>query len=57
MYSDRQHGSFYYIEDFDSISQLPNMTRGLIRRGWSNAELWKLLGENWLRVYQQVWSA
>ncbi len=55
MYSDP--GSFYYIEDFDSISQLPNMTRGLIRRGWSNAELWKLLGENWLRVYQQVWSA
>ena len=55
MYS--ESGSFYYIEDFDSISQLPNMTRGLIRRGWSNAELWKLLGENWLRVYQQVWSA
>ncbi|HSR40839.1 MAG TPA: membrane dipeptidase [Longimicrobiales bacterium] len=55
MYSDPRE--FYYIEDFESIAQLPNMTRGLIRRGWSNAELWKLLGQNWLRVYEQVWGA
>lgn len=46
-----------YVRGFENISQLPNVTRGLIQRGWSNAELRQLLGENWLRVYQRVWGA
>jgi len=46
-----------YVDGFDSIAKLPNVTRGLIQRGWSNAELHKMLGENLLRVYQRVWGA
>lgn len=46
-----------YVKDFENISGLPSVTRGLIRRGWSTGELRKLLGENWLRVYQHVWGA
>ena len=48
---------WFYVRGFEDISELPNVTRGLIERGWSNAEIWKLLGENWLRVYEQVWGA
>jgi membrane dipeptidase len=46
-----------YVDGFDTIAKLPNVTRGLIRRGWSNAEIHKVLGENLLRVYEKVWGA
>ena len=45
-----------YVDGFDSIAKLPNVTRGLIQRGWSNAEIHKVLGENLLRVYETVWG-
>jgi membrane dipeptidase len=45
-----------YPKDFESISELPNFVRGLIKRGWSTGEIRKVLGENWLRVYKQVWG-
>lgn len=45
-----------YPKDFESISELPNFVRGLIKRGWSTSEIRKVLGENWLRVYKQVWG-
>lgn len=46
-----------FLEGLESVAKLPNVTRGLIERGWSTAEIRKVLGENWLRVYEQVWGA
>ena len=34
-----------------------NVTVGLVARGWTEAEIGKVLGGNWLRVYEQVWGA
>jgi membrane dipeptidase len=45
------------VKDFEDISQLPNLIRGLKGRGWSASELDKVLGGNWLRVYERVWGA
>lgn len=45
------------VEGFEDISELPNLVFGLLDRGWSNADLDKLLGLNWLRVYREVWGA
>ncbi|MDT9600215.1 dipeptidase [Sphingosinicella rhizophila] len=45
------------VKDFEDISKLPNVISGLKRRGWTESELDKLLGANWLRVYQQVWGS
>ena len=45
------------VEGFEDISKLPNLVRSLQGRGWSEAELDKLLGANWLRVYAQVWGS
>jgi membrane dipeptidase len=50
-------GFLVYARDFENPSQFPNVTRSLIQRGWSSAEIRKVLGENWLRVYKQVWGA
>lgn len=48
---------WFMVGGFETISDLPNVTQGLMERGWSNAEIRKVLGENWLRVYEQVWGA
>jgi len=45
------------VKDFEDISKLPNLIKGLQGRGWTEDELDKLLGANWLRVYEQVWGA
>jgi membrane dipeptidase len=42
-------------EGFTYVSELPNVIRGLIARGYSDADLEKILGGNWLRVFSQVW--
>lgn len=49
--------SVLYVKGFENITELPNVVRGLIQRGWSTGEIRKLLGGNWLRVYHQVWGA
>lgn len=48
---------WYMVKDFETIVELPKVTQGLLNRGWTPAELHKVLGENWLRVYEQVWGA
>lgn len=50
-------GFLVYAKGFENPSQFPNVTRTLIQRGWSSSEIRKVLGENWLRVYKQVWTA
>jgi membrane dipeptidase len=46
-----------YVKGFESIAELPNLIRALERRGWSEAEIGKAMGGNWLRVYEQAWGA
>ena len=50
-------GEWLYAKGFEKISELPNVTAGLIRRGWPTSDVRKVLGENWLRVYEKVWEA
>lgn len=47
---------WHMVRGFETISDLPNVTQGLMQRGWSAAEIRKVLGENWLRVYGRVWG-
>ena len=44
------------VEGYEDISMLPNLIGGLRGRGWTEPELDKVLGENWLRVYERVWG-
>ena len=32
---------------------LPNLTQRLVERGWAEADVRKVLGENWLRVFRE----
>ena len=40
---------------FTGIHELPNVTQGLIARGYSEDVARKILGENYLRVFERVW--
>lgn len=46
-----------FVRGFESIAELPNLVAGLRRRGWSEPDIAKAMGGNWLRVYQHVWGA
>jgi membrane dipeptidase len=40
----------------EDISCYPNITRGLVAEGYSDEEIAKILGGNWLRVFEKVWG-
>jgi membrane dipeptidase len=40
----------------DSPALFPNVTKGLVARGYSNQEIEKILGGNFLRVFKAVWK-
>jgi membrane dipeptidase len=42
------------LSDLKDVSQLPNLTRELLRRGYSEADVQKILGGNMLRVMEDV---
>ena len=44
----------YFVEGLKDITQFPKYTEALLRHGYSDTEIKKILGENWLRVYQRV---
>lgn len=43
-------------EGFTYVSELPNVIRGLVVRGYADEDIAKLLGGNWLRVFTRVWQ-
>jgi membrane dipeptidase len=47
----------FMVKGYEKITELPNVTQGLMQRGWTDDEIHKVLGGNWLRVYQKVWGA
>lgn len=42
--------------DFSRLDQYPNLTRAFERRGWPEQRLAAFLGENWLRLFREVWG-
>lgn len=43
-----------YVDGLENPSEIPNITRGLVKRGYSDKEIKKLIGENVLRVFEEV---
>jgi membrane dipeptidase len=44
----------YMIQNLNNIKGFPLFTEALVKRGYSDEEIKKILGGNWLRVYRQV---
>lgn len=45
------------VRGFEHIGQLPALTAGLRRRGFTDRELDLVLGLNWLRVWERIWGS
>lgn len=43
-------------EGLENISKFPNLTLGLLKRGYQENEIKKILGENFKRVFKKVWK-
>jgi membrane dipeptidase len=46
----------HYPAGIETPRSLPNLTEALLGRGYTEADIRKVLGMNWLRVYAQVWG-
>lgn len=44
----------HYIEGVSDVSGMPLITEALLKRGYKDQDIRKILGENFLRVYKQV---
>jgi len=47
-------GRYEFPIGIEGISDIKNITRGLVARGYSNGDIKKILGENWLRVLNKT---
>jgi microsomal dipeptidase-like Zn-dependent dipeptidase len=47
---------YTYPRGIETVTDFPNITKGLIGRGYSDAETKKILGENFLRVFKKVFG-
>lgn len=47
---------WHYPSGLDDGSGLPNLTTRLLERGFSEQDVRGILGENWLRVFDAVWT-
>jgi membrane dipeptidase len=45
-----------YPKNLEDVTKTPNFTKGLISRGYSEKDIKKILGENFIRVYKEVWK-
>jgi membrane dipeptidase len=44
-------------EGIRTIGEFPNLTRAMERAGWSETRIRKIMGENWVRVFRDVWGS
>lgn len=45
-----------WAQGFERVADFPEVTRGLVSRGYSDDDIASMLGGNWLRVFERVWS-
>jgi membrane dipeptidase len=46
----------HYPKEFQTAADFPNLTRALLDRGYSERDIKKIMGENFLRLFQEVWG-
>lgn len=48
-------GDIVMPEGIRRIEDFPNLTQSMERRGWAESRIRKVMGENWLRLFGEVW--
>jgi membrane dipeptidase len=50
-----QGGVLQRIPGIETLAEVPNITRGLLRRGYAEADVSKILGGNFMRAFGSIW--
>jgi membrane dipeptidase len=50
-------GTIQNPRGLDSIGDTGGLTAAMLRRGWSQARIEKIMGENWVALLKEVWGA
>jgi membrane dipeptidase len=45
-----------YVQNFNQVKDLPVLRPELVRHGYSSADIAKILGGNWMRVFRHAWN-
>ncbi|MFC1803987.1 membrane dipeptidase, partial [Thermoproteota archaeon] len=46
----------WYVKELRDPIDWPKITEGLVARGYSDNEILKILGGNFMRVFKEVWD-
>lgn len=46
----------YFVEGCESMANFPNITEQMLRRGFSEADIKKVQGDNWMRIFKRWWK-
>ena len=49
-------GTILNPEGIRTIGEFPNLTAAMQKAGWSETRIRKVMGENWVRVFDRVWQ-
>jgi len=52
-----EFGTILNPEGIRTIGEFPNLTAAMQQRGWKEARIRRVMGENWLRLLKAVWGA
>jgi membrane dipeptidase len=52
-----EFGEILNPEGVRTIGEFPNLTAAMQRRGWSEARIRRVMGENWIALLREVWGA
>ena len=44
-------------EGLRTIGEFPNLTATMVKRGWPESRIRKVMGENWLAFLKTIWGA
>ena len=53
---DNRTAPCYNPEGFETAADLPNLTKALLDRGYSESDVKKIIGENFVRLFKEVWA-
>lgn len=51
-----QFGEIINPQGIRTIGEFPNITAAMVRAGWSEPRIRKIMGENWVRLLTEVWG-
>lgn len=50
-------GKIINPEGIRTVGEFPNLTEALLRHGFSEPQVRKIMGENWVRILKEVWGS